>query len=94
MAQKWVQMNPNQILLYCGMMDDVNNMGLLYQITSKMNHGIRQETVMAELLNNFIGNVVRLNSAPDDSIDNKNMFQRMVDMVRRHEYLMTVNALD
>ncbi len=76
-------MHISKMLLHCGMMANVNNVRLSRQITSKVNHGVGQESVMTEIINNFIGNVEKLNGTPENSMDNNKMFQRIVIMVSR-----------
>ncbi len=67
--------------------------GFFHQIISIVNHGIRKETVMIEIIKNFIGNVANLNSISDKSMGNAKMIQRMFNIVKIWEVVMTVTVL-
>ena len=77
-----VNIHPSHLVLNCGIVVNTDANGEEYfQLTSKVNHSVRQKNIVIEILNNFIGNPGQVESRTAASMHNDLPHFRLAHLV-------------
>ena len=77
-----VAIHPSHLVLICGIVVNTSTDGEEYfQLTSKVNHSVRQMSIVIEILNNFIGNPGQVESRTAPSMHNDLPHYRLAHLV-------------
>ena len=85
MKEEKLNIHPSQYLLYAGLTSHgkfgSDLIVKMRQMGPNVNHGVRQEAVIADICNNFLGNPARLQDLPAPRMQNDMMSVQLTSMV-------------